>query len=56
MEGVVGVGGKESNDMAGEARLEARCNGRNMPEPRMEVVKYRMLYNDQPCSIQMIRR
>ena len=44
-DGVVGVGGNVSEDRVGEARLVARWIGRNMPEPGIEVVKYRTLYH-----------
>ena len=43
-EGVVGVGGNVSEVNVGEARLTARCMGRNMPEPGTEVVKYLVLW------------
>jgi hypothetical protein len=42
-DGVVGVGGKVSEDELGEARFVARWIGRKMPAPGTEVVKYRML-------------
>jgi len=38
-EGVVGVGGKVSEDRVGEARLKARWRGRKIPEPGIDVVK-----------------
>lgn len=46
-EGVVGVGGNVSAVSEGEERLAARCVGRNMPAPGLEVVKYRTLYKRQ---------
>jgi hypothetical protein len=42
-EGVVGVVGNESLETVGEARLYALLDGRNMPEPGIDVVKYRVL-------------
>lgn len=47
IEGVVGVGGKESEERVGDERLAALDNGRNMPDLGMVVVKYRVL---QPCQ------
>lgn len=38
-DGVVGVGGNESEESVGEARLKALFEGRKMPEPGMDVVK-----------------
>ncbi len=38
-EGVVGVGGKVSDERLGEARFEARWSGKKIPEPGTEVVK-----------------
>lgn len=38
-EGVVGVGGKDPDDVAGEARLDALFRGRKIPDPAMEVLK-----------------
>ena len=42
-DGVVGVCRIESDDGVGDARLEARLVGRNIPAPGIEVVKYRTL-------------
>lgn len=44
--GVVGVGGNESEESVGEARLKALFDGRKMPAPGTDVVKYRVL-----CSL-----
>lgn len=41
-DGVVGVGGK-SSEVADE-RFWARCTGKNMPEPGIEVLKYCLLH------------
>lgn len=38
-EGVIGVEGKESDDIGGEARLYALLDGRKIPEPGIDVVK-----------------
>lgn len=38
-DGVVGVGGKVSAEGVGDARRAARCIGRNIPDPDIEVVK-----------------
>lgn len=38
-DGVPGVAGKESRDIAGESRFSARCIGRNMPAPGIVVLK-----------------
>lgn len=42
-DGVLGVTGKESRDTAGESRFSARCTGKNMPEPGIDVLKYCVL-------------
>lgn len=42
-DGVVGVAGEELYDAAGDKRLYALLEGRNMPAPGIEVVKYRTL-------------
>ena len=42
-DGVVGVGGDELNDSVGDALLKALFDGRKIPEPGMDVVKYRVL-------------
>ena len=38
-DGVVGVSGYESDVADGEAFLDARCNGKNIPEPGIDVLK-----------------
>lgn len=48
-DGVVGVGGK-SSEVADE-RFCARCTGRKMPEPGMEVLKYCLLVYRQYAQI-----
>lgn len=42
-DGVVGEGGKEAEESVGEARLQALFEGRNIPAPGIDVVKYRVL-------------
>ena len=42
-DGVVGVGGKDSEDRVREARLVALWMGKKMPAPDTLVVKYRVL-------------
>jgi hypothetical protein len=46
---VVGVGAKPED--AWELLFEARCRGRNMPEPGTLVEKYRTLVNKQIVSL-----
>lgn len=41
--GVVGVGGNVEAVRDGEYDFAARCDGRKMPAPGTDVVKYRML-------------
>jgi hypothetical protein len=53
--GVVGVGGSESDVIVDEERFVARCMGRKMPDPGTEVVKYRMLQNNQPGTCIIVR-
>ena len=38
-DGVVGVSGNESDVADGEALLEARCKGKKIPEPGIDVLK-----------------
>ena len=42
-EGVGGVGGMESAEKVGDSRLYALLDGRKIPAPRIDVVKYRIL-------------
>ena len=43
--GVSGVGGIDSEDKLGDNRLYALFEGRKMPAPRVDVVKYLILYS-----------
>jgi hypothetical protein len=40
MEGVEGVRGNELEDVGGDPRFVALANGRKIPAPSIEVVKY----------------
>jgi hypothetical protein len=53
--GVAGVEGNGSEVIVDEERFVARCIGRKMPDPGTEVVKYRMLQNNQPGTCVGVR-
>jgi hypothetical protein len=48
-EGVVGVGGNPEDPS--DDRLDARCRGRNIPDPGTVVEKYRTLYTNKTLEI-----